>query len=57
MACFKAFLGATEQENPRLSGKCKRRARCSGKSKRHTVKAQLTVNTQGLIGDLQGQSC
>jgi len=46
---FKAFLDATEQEIPRPSDKRKRRTHYSGKKKRHTVKTQITVNTQGLI--------
>jgi len=46
---FKAFLDATEQEIPRPKDKRKRRTHYSGKRKRHTVKTQITVNTQGLI--------
>ncbi len=46
---FKAFLDATEQEIPRPKAKRKRKTHYSGKKKRHTVKTQLTVNTDGLI--------
>ena len=46
---FKAFLDATEQEIPRPKNKRKRKTHYSGKKKRHTVKVQLTVNSNGLI--------
>jgi hypothetical protein len=46
---FKAFLDSTEQEIPRPQNKHKRKTHYSGKKKRHTVKTQLTVNTDGLI--------
>ena len=46
---FKAFLDATEQEIPRPRAKRKRRTHYSGKKKRHTVKTQITVNSDGLI--------
>jgi DDE superfamily endonuclease/Helix-turn-helix of DDE superfamily endonuclease len=46
---FKAFIDATEQEIPRPVNKKKRKTHYSGKSKRHTVKTQLTVNSGGLI--------
>lgn len=46
---FKAFLDATEQEIPRPKAKRKRKTHYSGKKKRHTVKTQLTVNSDGLI--------
>lgn len=46
---FRAFLDATEQEIPRPKNKHKRKTHYSGKKKRHTVKAQLTVNEDGLI--------
>jgi hypothetical protein len=46
---FKAFLDATEQEIPRPHGKRKRKTHYSGKTKKHTVKTQLTVNKEGLI--------
>ena len=46
---LKAFIDATEQEIPRTKNKKKRKTHYSGKRKRHTVKTQLTVNTDGLI--------
>jgi DDE superfamily endonuclease/Helix-turn-helix of DDE superfamily endonuclease len=46
---FKAFVDATEQEIPRPKNKNKRKTHYSGKKKRHTVKTQLTVNSNGLI--------
>ena len=46
---LKAFLDATEQEIPRPKNKKKRKTHYSGKKKRHTVKTQLTVNSNGLI--------
>lgn len=46
---FKAFTDATEQEIPRPQNKQKRKTHYSGKKKRHTVKTQLTVNSNGLI--------
>jgi len=46
---FKAFVDATEQEIPRPRNKRKRKSHYSGKKKRHTVKTQLTVNSNGLI--------
>jgi len=46
---FKAFVDATEQEIPRPGNKRKRKTHYSGKKKRHTVKVQLTVNSDGLI--------
>ncbi|MDI9578240.1 MAG: transposase [Thermoproteota archaeon] len=46
---FKAFTDATEQEIPRPQNKQKRKTHYSGKKKRHTVKTQLTVNSDGLI--------
>ena len=46
---FKAFTDATEQEIPRPKNKQKRKTHYSGKKKRHTVKTQLTVNSNGLI--------
>jgi DDE superfamily endonuclease/Helix-turn-helix of DDE superfamily endonuclease len=46
---FKAFIDATEQEIPRPKDKQKRKTHYSGKKKRHTVKTQLTVNSNGLI--------
>jgi hypothetical protein len=46
---FKAFVDATEQEIPRPKDATKRKTHYSGKRKKHTVKTQLTVNSQGLI--------
>lgn len=46
---FKAFVDATEQEIPRPKSKKKRKMHYSGKKKRHTVKTQLTVNSNVLI--------
>jgi len=46
---FKAFTDATEQEIPRPQNKTRRKTHYSGKKKRHTVKTQLTVNSNGLI--------
>ena len=46
---FKAFVDATEQEIPRPQNAKKRKTHYSGKRKRHTVKTQLTVNSEGLI--------
>jgi len=46
---FKALIDATEQEIPRPKDKKKRKTHYSGKKRRHTVKTQLTVNTNGLI--------
>jgi len=46
---LKAFTDATEQQIPRPQRKLKRKTHYSGKKKRHTVKTQLTVNSQGLI--------
>jgi len=46
---FKAFVDATEQEIPRPKDATKRKTHYSGKRKNHTVKTQLTVNSNGLI--------
>jgi DDE superfamily endonuclease/Helix-turn-helix of DDE superfamily endonuclease len=46
---FKAFVDATEQEIPRPKNATKRKTHYSGKRKKHTVKTQLTVNSEGLI--------
>jgi len=46
---FKAAIDATEQEIPRPKAKLKRKTHYSGKRKKHTVKAQITVNQAGLI--------
>jgi len=46
---FKAFVDATEQEIPRPKNALKRKTHYSGERKKHTVKTQLTVNSEGLI--------
>jgi len=46
---FKAFVDATEQEIPRPQNATKRKTHYSGKRKKHTVKTQLTVNSNGTI--------
>lgn len=46
---LKAFTDAAEQEISRPKNKTKRKTHYSGKKKRHTVKIQLTVNSDGLI--------
>jgi hypothetical protein len=47
---LRAFIDATEQEIPRpKKDKEKRKTHYSGKKRRHTVKTQLTVNSNGLI--------
>jgi len=46
---FRAIIDVTEQEIPRPKNGRKRRSYYSGKKKRHTVKTQLTVNSNGLI--------
>ena len=46
---FKAFIDATEQEIPRPKNRRKRKSYYSGKKKKHTVKTQYVVNSEGLI--------
>jgi DDE superfamily endonuclease len=46
---FIAFVDCTEQQIPRPNNNIRRKAYFSGKRKRHTVKTQLMVNSQGLI--------
>src|ERR671931_1065701 len=46
---FKAFIDATEQEIPRPKNKRRRKSYYSGKKKKHTVKTQYMVNSEGLI--------
>src|SRR5205085_4484844 len=46
---FKAFVDSTEQEIRRPKNKRKRKSYYSGKKKRHTVKTQFMVNSEGLI--------
>ena len=46
---FISFIDATEQQIPRYVDKRIRDSYYSGKKKRHTVKTQLMVNSQGFI--------
>jgi hypothetical protein len=47
---FKAFIDSTEQEIPRpKKDSKKRKTHYSGKKRKHTVKTQVTVNSNGLI--------
>ncbi len=46
---LRAIVDSTEQEIPRPKNATKRKTHYSGKKKRHTVKTQLTVNSEGLI--------
>ena len=46
---FKAFIDSTEQEIPRPKNKRKRKSYYSGKKKKHTIKTQYMVNSEGLI--------
>jgi DDE superfamily endonuclease len=47
---FKAFIDSSEQEIPRpTKNKRKRKSYYSGKKKKHTVKTQYMVNSEGLI--------
>jgi hypothetical protein len=46
---FRAFIDATEQEIPRPKNKRKRKSYYSGKKKKHTVKTQYMVNSEGAI--------
>jgi len=46
---LKAIIDATEQDIPRPEDREKRKTHYSGKKRRHTVKTQLTVNSNGLI--------
>jgi hypothetical protein len=46
---FKAFIDTTEQEIPRPENKRKRKSYYSGKKKRHTIKTQYMVNSEGTI--------
>ena len=47
---FKAFVDSTEQEIPRPKNKRRRKQNYySGKRKKHTVKTQFMVNSEGLI--------
>jgi DDE superfamily endonuclease/Helix-turn-helix of DDE superfamily endonuclease len=53
---FKAFIDSTEQEIPRPMNKRKRKSYYSGRKRKHTVKTQLMVNTEGLILHKTGHS-
>ena len=46
---FKVFIDATEQEVPRPKNKRRKQNYYSGKRKKHTVKTQFMVNSEGLI--------
>src|SRR5437763_9164361 len=46
---FEAFIDASEQEIPRPENKRKRKSYYSGKKKKHTVKTQYMVNSEGII--------
>lgn len=46
---FKAFVDSTEQEIPRPKNKRKRKSYYSGKKKKHTVKTQYMVNSEGAV--------
>ena len=46
---FKAFIDSTEQEIPRPKNKRRRKSYYSGKKKKHTVKTQYMVNSDGTI--------
>ena len=46
---FKAFIDSSEQEIPRPKNKRKRKSYYSGKKKKHTVKTQFMVNSEGTI--------
>lgn len=46
---LRAFIDATEQEIPRPEDKEKMKTHYSGKKMKHTVKTQITVNSNGLI--------
>ena len=47
--CFKAFIDSTEQEIPRPKNKRRRKSYYSAKKKKHTVKTQYMVNSEGTI--------
>jgi hypothetical protein len=46
---FKAFIDSSEQEIPRPENKRKRKRYYSGKKKKHTIKTQYMVNSEGTI--------
>jgi len=53
---FKAFIDSTEQEIPKPKNNRKRKSYYSGRKKKHTIKTQLMVNTEGLILHKTGHS-
>ena len=46
---FKAFIDSSEQEIPRPKNKRRRKSYYSGKKKKHTIKTQFMVNSDGTI--------
>src|SRR5919197_1045876 len=44
---FKAFIDSTEQEIPRPKNKRRKKSYYSGKKKKHTIKTQYMVNSEG----------
>jgi hypothetical protein len=46
---FKAFIDSSEQEIPRPKNKRRRKSYYSGKKKKHTIKTQYMVNSDGTI--------
>jgi hypothetical protein len=46
---LKTFIDSTEQEIPRPKNKRRRKSHYSGRKKKHTVKTQLMVNSEGMI--------
>jgi hypothetical protein len=46
---FKTFIDSSEQEIPRPENKRKRKSYYSGKKKKHTIKTQYMVNSEGTI--------
>jgi len=46
---LKTFIDSTEQEIPRPKNKRRRKSHYSGRKKKHTVKTQLIVNSEGMI--------
>jgi DDE superfamily endonuclease len=46
---FKAFIDSSEQEIPWPKNKRRRKSYYSGKKKKHTIKTQYRVNSEGTI--------
>ncbi len=46
---FKAFIDSSEQEIPRPKNKRRRKSYYSGKKRKHTIKTQYMVNSEGTI--------